>query len=497
MKIRFKQTGVQNEPSEALIIGAWKNEKSPRLGGNTGLQTACATFFATNDFKGNSGETAILYHPENLPARRIVLVGLGDKDGYDLERIRKACGISARQLMNLGLRRVALAVETFAAEQLTLSEVSQAMVEGITLATYQFTAFKELKPSEETSLDEATFLFEGNFRNEVEEGVRWGKTIAEAANFARDLQNHPGNYMTPAQLADAAKTMAAEVGLRCEVLEKSQMARLKMGALLGVAKGSDEPPKFIILEHKPARVKSPAVVLVGKGITFDSGGISIKPSDRMEEMKFDMSGGAAVIGAMKAVAQLKLPAHVVGLIPSCENLPSGNSMKPGDILHASSGTTVEIVNTDAEGRLILADALHYAKRYKPAAVIDLATLTGAVVVALGTYASGLFSRDAELSASLQRAGEKSGERVWQLPLWDDYNEDIKSDYADIKNSAGRAGGAITAAAFLRKFANDYPWAHLDIAGTAWADKEKGYLAKGGTAVGVRLLLEFLRSRTIQ
>ncbi len=494
MNVRVKQTKLQNEPCEVLILGVWKNAKTLPLGGNPRLQKVCKEFLAANDFKGKSSETVVLFHPANLPAKRIALVGLGDKDGYDLERIRQACGAAAKTLMRLGLRRVALAVETFAADDLPISDVSQSAVEGMILAAYQYTAFKEVKPEEKISLDETTLLFEEAVRKEVEEGGRWGKIVAEATNFARDLQNHPGNFVTPTKLAEAAKTVAAEAGLRCKVLEKAQMEKLGMGALLGVARGSLESPKFIILEHKPAKATSPAVVLVGKGITFDSGGISIKPSDRMEEMKFDMSGGAAVIGALKAAAQLKLPVHVVGLIPSCENLPSGTAMKPGDILRASSGTTIEIVNTDAEGRLILADALHYAKRYKPAAVIDLATLTGACVVALGTYASGLFSRDPELAAALQRAGEKSGERVWQLPLWDDYNEDIKSDYADIKNSAGRAGGAITAAAFLGKFAEGYPWAHLDIAGTAWADKEKGYFSKGGTGVGVRLLVEYLRSR---
>jgi leucyl aminopeptidase len=272
------------------------------------------------------------------------------------------------------------------------------------------------------------------------------------------------------------------------------MEKLKMGALLGVARGSQEPPTFIILEHSAGKQNLETIVLVGKGVTFDSGGISIKPSERMEEMKFDMSGGAVVMGAMKAIAQLKMPFHVVGLIPAVENLPSGTSMKPGDILRASSGTTIEIINTDAEGRVILADALTYAKRYKPKAVIDLATLTGACVVALGPHASGLFSTDSELRDAIKSAAEKAGERVWPFPLWDDYHDDIKSDYADIKNSAGRAGGAITAAAFLSQFAEGYPWAHLDIAGTAWTDKEKAYISKGGTGWGVRLLLQFLKDR---
>lgn len=494
MKIHVKQTALETAPADALVLGIWKTTKQLSVAGNSNLKKACREFLTNNDFKARPDETAILYNPAKVAARRIVLVGLGDREGYNLERIRQACGASAKTLMRLGVQRMALAVETFAIETIPFSDVCQAVVEGVILAAYRFTALKAVNEDEKIQMDEATLLFEGNLRQPAMEGMRWGKIIAEAANFARDLQNYPGNYMTPTKLAEAAKNTAAEVGLRCNVLEKAQMEKLNMGALLGVAKGSQEPPKFIILEHKPAKTKSPTVVLVGKGITFDSGGISIKPSERMEEMKFDMSGGAAVIGALKAAAQLKLPVHLVGLIPSCENLPSGASMKPGDILRASSGTTIEIINTDAEGRLVLADALHYAKRYKPAVVIDLATLTGACVVALGHYASGLFTRDPKLAEALQRAGEKSGERVWQLPLWDDYNEDIKSDYADLKNSAGRAGGAITAAAFLGKFTEGYSWAHLDIAGTAWAEKERGYFAKGGAGVGVRLLVEYLRSR---
>ncbi|MFQ5771006.1 MAG: leucyl aminopeptidase, partial [bacterium] len=340
---------------------------------------------------------------------------------------------------------------------------------------------------------EAMFLFQkSNLEEEVQKGIQWGKVVSEAANFTRDLQNHPGNWITPTRLAEIARETAKEGGLKCDVLVKEDMEELRMGALLGVAQGSVEPPKFIVLEHNSGKANIDTIVFVGKGITFDSGGISIKPSEKMEEMKFDMSGGAAVMGALKACAQLDIPLHVVGLIPATENLPGGHSMKPGDILRTSSGKTIEIINTDAEGRLILADALDYAKRYQPRAVVDLATLTGACVVALGHYATGLFGKDSNLLSRLKQAGEKTGERLWELPLWEAYDEDIKSDYADVKNSAGRWGGAITAAAFLAKFADGYPWAHLDIAGTAWSDKELAYVPKGGTGLGVRLMLQFLR-----
>jgi leucyl aminopeptidase len=327
----------------------------------------------------------------------------------------------------------------------------------------------------------------------VEEGARVGQIVAEAACLVRDLGNQPGNVATPTMLAQTAQRIAQQHGLRCQVLDRVQIEELGMGAFMSVARGSQEPPKFIILEHNADHEDLQTLVLVGKGITFDSGGISIKPGEKMEMMKFDMSGGAAVLGTLQAVAQLDLPLHVVGLVPATENLPSGTATKPGDIVRALSGKTIEVINTDAEGRMILADALAYAQRYQPAAVIDLATLTGACVVALGHHAIGLMGNNLELIARLKEAGQASGERVWELPLWEEYHEQLKSDVADMKNVGGRPAGAITAAALLSKFAEGYPWAHLDIAGTAYTDEEKSYIPKGGTGVGVRLLVELLRN----
>lgn len=493
MEVKYKQNVLENERCEALILGLTQEKSSLEIAGNESLKKVCNEFLATNDFKGELNETALLYPQGMLAAKRILLVGLGNADKYSLEQLRQAMGTASKTLMRLGLKKFALALETFISKNMNYDQAAQATTEGVILATYQYTQFKEIKPEERKSVEEVTLLFESEeIEGSLPLGIRWGEIVAKAANFSRDLQNHPGNWVTPTKLAEIAQEMAKKLGLKCEILDKSEMDKLGMGALLGVAQGSQEPPKFITLEHNSDKTDLDTIVLVGKGITFDSGGISIKPSDKMEDMKFDMSGGAAVMGAVKAVAELNLPLHVVGLIPATENLPSGTSMKPGDIVQASSGITIEIINTDAEGRLILADALDYAKQYKPKAVVDLATLTGACVVALGHYATGLFSKDAELIARLKRAGENSGERLWELPLWDDYSEDIKSDYADVKNSAGRWGGAITAAAFLAKFAEGYPWAHLDIAGTAWSDKEKAYIPKGGTGVGVRLLVQFLR-----
>ena len=326
------------------------------------------------------------------------------------------------------------------------------------------------------------------------EGGRVGQIVADAVCLGRNLVNEPGNYMTPALLGEEAEQLAAEVGLQVRILEEREMVELGMGALLGVAQGSNEPAKLIVLEHNAGRDDLDTYVLVGKGITFDSGGISLKPSQGMQDMKYDMSGAAATVGIMRAVALLDLPLHVVGLVPATENLPGGRAYKPGDVLQSMSGQTIEVISTDAEGRLILADTLTYAQRFQPKAVVDMATLTGGCIVALGHVASGLLGTDAELLADLKVASEETGEKVWVLPLFDEYAEQIKSEVADVKNSGGRAASTITGGMFLSKFATGYAWAHLDIAGTAWAEKAVGYRLKGATGVGVRLLVQWLRNQ---
>ena len=496
MHITVKQTSWDMADSDALVVGVTKDATSLKFSNSTQLDKICRDFLAIGDFKGKLNDTALIYPQENFPIRRILFVGLGEREKYDLERMRQAAGTAAKKLMQVGLKRCTIALEAFIGDDIEVADASQTISEGLVLATYKFNHYKEPVEEETSSVEDVVYAFESpDLEDQVRTGIERGYTGAIATNRARDLQNHPGNWATPTKLAEIANEMALEVGLKCEVLDDTGMKELNMGALLAVAKGSVEPPKFIILEHNWENPNLDTIVFVGKGITFDSGGISIKPSANMEEMKFDMSGGAAVIATMQAVAQLDLPLHVVGLVPAAENLPSGSSIKPGDIVRASSGKTIEIINTDAEGRLVLADALVYAKRYRPKAVIDLATLTGACVVALGHHATGLFGTDADLIKRLRKAGEKSGERVWELPLWEDYQEEMKSDFADLKNSGGRWGGAITAAAFLANFAEGYPWAHLDIAGTAWTDKENAYVHKGGTGVGVRLLIEFLTDWT--
>jgi leucyl aminopeptidase len=324
-------------------------------------------------------------------------------------------------------------------------------------------------------------------------GLKDGEIIASAVNRARDYGNHPSNKANPSYLVEMAHEVAKIPKVRCRILGKEEMKQKKMEAILAVSQGTQHPPKFIILEYKGKPDSKEWMVLVGKGITFDSGGISIKPGEKMEEMKFDMAGGAAVISAIEAIANLKIVINCVALIPATENLPSSQAYKPGDIIGSAAGKTIEVINTDAEGRLILADALHYAKSYKPKVVIDFATLTGACVYALGTHVSGMMGNDIKLMQKVKQAGEVSGDRVWELPLWEEYSKQIKSDIADVRNTGtGYGGGAITAAAFLQEFISDYKWAHLDIAGTAWSTEEKPYLGKGATGVGVALAVELVR-----
>ena len=326
---------------------------------------------------------------------------------------------------------------------------------------------------------------------DAQKGINIGTIISDATVMVRDMVSSPSIDMTPAIIAAKARSIAKEYGLKFHVYERGHLQKLGMGAFLGVASGSAQPPKFIVIEYRRGG-KKPFIALVGKTITFDSGGISIKPAENMDKMKDDMSGGAAVLGTLRVAAALKLPLNIVGLLPATENMPSGSAYKPGDILRTLSGKTIEIINTDAEGRLVLSDALSYACKYEPAVIVDVATLTGACTIALGHEAIGMLGSDDNLKRKIRDAGEKTGERVWELPLWEEYFDQIKSDIADMKNAGGRAAGVITAAALLSKFVEKYPWVHLDIASTAWTEKDRPYTPKGATGVGVRLLTQFLR-----
>jgi leucyl aminopeptidase len=348
--------------------------------------------------------------------------------------------------------------------------------------------------SKKPQLDRVDILISDS-TNDSGEGRRLGEAIGAGQTFARSIQVLPGNVCTPSYLANVARELAQRHGFEITVLDRSAITKEKMGALLSVAQGSAEEPRFIALEYKGA--EGAPVVLVGKGVTFDSGGISIKPAQNMEDMKYDMSGAAAVLGTFEALGRLKPKVHVVGLIPSTENMPSGTAVKPGDVVTSHLGKTIEVINTDAEGRLILCDALSYARRYRPAAVLDIATLTGAIVVALGHTAAGVMGNDDQLVEEVRAAGERAGERVWPLPLWEDYRDLMKSDIADVKNSGGRPAGSISAGWFLREFVDGFPWAHLDIAGTAYTDRDEPTRVKGPTGMGVRLFTEFVLARVQQ
>ena len=482
------RTGSIASGKGPVILGLTEGTSLPvwSAGWPSSWKKAVQELLKSKRFHGKLNETFL------LPAdgRWLLLVGAGKKEELTLDRVRQAAGTVCRYAAALGLESITrglVALPGSAAE-----ETAQALTEGTILGTYRYDELKTKSKEDPAGLKSVTVVVAAKDAAAVRKGIQRGQVIAEAACWARDLGNRPSNKMTPTILAREAQAAARKYKFRCRVLNPQAQKRLKMEALLGVARGSREPAQFIVLEYKGSGSagKKP-LVWIGKGITFDSGGISIKPSSKMEEMKFDMCGGAAVLGAMRAIAALRLPVHVVGLVAATENLPGGSAQKPGDVVRALGGKTIEVINTDAEGRLVLADALGYARRfYKPAAMVDLATLTGACVVALGSHCSGLMGNNAQWNEQVKAASNRTQERAWELPLWPEYTEAVKSNVADVQNVGDGKAGTITAAAFLQEFAGkEIPWVHLDIAGTAWTDSDKGYTRKGGTGVGVRLLVD--------
>ncbi len=454
-----------------------------------------AATLATEDFVG-APDTSVLIYTGEKKSPRLTLVGLGELPKLDLERIRRAAALAAQRAGVLKCRSIAVLMPDIASLG-PLDDIAQAIVEGVVLGSYSFDPYRSSKNGSNGSAPpklEKLVLLTGDRKDNatVKKGAAVGTGIANGVVLARDLVNAPSNEIYPESLADRAKHELSEFGVKVRVFDKKKIQQQKMNGLLAVNAGSEKPPVFIIMEYHGGGRSEPPIVLVGKGITFDSGGISIKPSAGMGEMKMDMGGAGAVIGTMRAIAELKLPHNVIGLVPSTENLPSGSAYKPGDVVTYSNGTTVEIDNTDAEGRLVLADALIYADSLKPQAVVDLATLTGAAVVAVGNFASALMGISPSLNDSLRHAAARTYDRVVELPLWDEYDDLIKSDVADIKNSGGRAAGTITAGMFLKHFVGDYPWAHLDIAGSGMTSRASGYINKGGTGAGVRLLVDVIR-----
>lgn len=499
MNLEVKRGAIQDEQTELIVVNLFEGATEP--GGATGavdkaLGGQIRELIAAGDLKGKLNEVSVLYPRGAISAKRVLVVGLGKQEQFSLDRVRQAAAAAARRARSLGVTRYSTIVHGAGAGGLAPSQAAQALAEGTHLSQYRFTQHMTEKDSKENSveLDKVTLVVSGDdLVAPVREGAWAGEQIAAAVKWARDLVNQPANYATPSVLADEARRMAKSHGLKFQALGPADMRSLGMGALLGVAQGSDQEPRFIILEHNPRGEDTPPIVLIGKGLTFDSGGISIKPSDGMEKMKDDMGGGAAVLGAMQVIAALKVPRRVIGLVPATENLPSGSAYKPGDVLKSITGKTIEVISTDAEGRLILADALGYSQRYQPLAAIDLATLTGACVVALGIQTAGLFCNDDALAGRIEAASKATDEKVWRMPLWEEYMKLIKSDVADMKNTGGRWGGAITAALFLSKFAEKMPWAHLDIAGPALIDEEEvPYQPRGATGFGVRLLVQMVR-----
>ncbi|MEK6640611.1 MAG: leucyl aminopeptidase [Nitrospirota bacterium] len=500
MQVTVEVARVEAASAEVLVLlhcegEALAKQDTARL--DTALGDALSTLVHSKEFEGKANEV-LLYHTQGkVPAKRVVLVGLGKKNEVTTETIRQAMGSAAKRVRQTKVESFSVALPTVRPEGMSSLDVAQAMVEGAILGSYQFTVYRsEAASGRDVAEMKILIPMKGQSR-QVTEGIRRGVATAEATVFVRDLCNHPSNVLTPTRVADEAKALAKADGIAINILEQKEMERLGMGALLGVARGSQEPPKFIILEYNGAKKKDARpVVLVGKTITFDTGGISLKPAENMEHMKADMTGGAEVLASIRAAARLKLPLRLISILPVAENMPGGRAMKPGDIVTTLSGKTVEVQNTDAEGRLILADGLAYAMRYNPVALIDIATLTGACVVALGQFAIGMFGTDDTLKERVRKAGQKSGERVWEMPLWEEYFEQLKSDVADMRNIGGRGGGMITAALFLSKFVGDCPWVHLDIASTDWSERERAYIPKGPTAIGTRLLVQYLIDRSL-
>jgi leucyl aminopeptidase len=442
-------------PQELSGFGAWLDELK-----------------SSAEFSGKTSELVVLHQPHGLAARRLVVVGAGKKDKFDSGVLRNAAASTVRTVKQKGVKKLAWLLAGCDAE---------ALVEGAILGNFEV---DQNKPSTDAKPLEAFYIVTPA-DPAVEQAFERGRIIAESQNFTRELANEPANRLTPTVLAQRAVAMSDEFGLECEVLDQDRMRQLGMGALLGVAQGSAEPPALIIVRYTPASPSNDHLGLVGKGVTFDTGGVSIKPADGMEKMKYDMAGGAAMLGAMRALAQLKPPVRVTALIPAVENMVGSRAQRPGDIVTSLAGKTIEVLNTDAEGRLILVDAITYAQRLGCTHLVDAATLTGAIVVALGTVNIGAFTNNDTMLAKVMAAAKAESEKMWQLPMDDEYKELLKNSFADLGNIGGRAGGSITAAWFLREFVGDTPWVHLDIAGTAWNDDAKPGMSKGPTGVGVR------------
>jgi leucyl aminopeptidase len=495
MELRVDTRPFAKIEAEALVTYIFEQEKPAGgvLGGPLGgldeaSGGALAKLVASGELTGKMLETALLYYPQGLAAQRLLVVGAGKKEKFSTAELRRVAAAAVRHLKSRQVKTVAF----LAREGERSAGAAQAIAEGLILANFDSDKYKTEKKTVSEITSAALAGWDESSRGEADRGLARGRIIGESQNFARELGNEPSNRLTPRVLADRAAAMAREAGLAVEVLDEKKIADLKMGALLSVAQGSAEPPRVIVITYTPEKLApgAPVLGLVGKAITFDTGGISIKPSNDMEKMKYDMCGGAAMIGTMRALAVLKPSCKVIAVVPSTENMPGGRAQKPGDVQISMAGKSIEVINTDAEGRLILADGVTYAKQLGCTHLVDAATLTGAVVVALSSVNSGVFGSDQAFTDQLLASSKVAGEKMWQLPVDDDYREMIKSGIADIQNvGTGKGGGATVGAMFIKEFIGDTPWIHLDIAGTAWQDDVKPWNAKGATGVGVRTLVD--------
>lgn len=489
MEITAETGDIVRADADAIIVGSFEKELAADAARvDQALNGAISGLVSSGEIKGKSGELTVIHTLGRLASRRVAVVGLGPRDKCTPDKVRVAAAETCRALRRRGVTTAAVGALAAGVGEITWRDSAQAVTEGAVLGLYTFRKYKtneedksELKSLRIVEIDPSRLP-------DLQAGVRTGTVVSNATNLARDLVNEPSNYMTPTDLAAAAANIAGRYNLQITVLDREQIKALGMGAFLGVAQGSEQPPKFIVMRYNGREGTGTDLALVGKGITFDSGGISIKPSEGMGDMKGDMAGGASVMAALGALAELKTRINAVAIIAATENLPSGTALKPGDVLKSMSGKTIEIITTDAEGRLTLADAISYARKDNPKAIVDVATLTGAIQIALGNICTGVFGNSQELVEKVLAAGKRAGEYVWQLPMFEEYKEQNKSDVADVKNSGGRPAGSITAAQFLAEFAGDTPWVHLDIAGTSDTDKEKGYLVKGATGTPVRTLV---------
>lgn len=501
MEFSIKTGEAEKQHHNCVIVGVYESRKLSNAA--QAIDEASSGYLSNilkrGDLDGKAETSLMLHNVPGSNSDRVLLVGLGREREFTGKQYNKAVRTSVKACAASGASDTLIFLADLPVKEMTVRWKVSHLVEAALDASYRFNAIKRKKEADEENEAKkgikkmGIYIAASNASKEAEAGLAAGKAVGAGVSLTKDLGNLPPNVCTPTYLAEQAVALGKTYSLKIEVLERDAIKKLGMGSFLGVTQGSEEPPKLIVLQHLKGKQGQKPVVLVGKGITFDTGGISLKPGAEMDEMKYDMCGAASVLGTFKAIAEMDLPLNVIGIIPTCENMPDGRATRPGDVLTSMSGLTIEVLNTDAEGRLVLCDALTYAERFEPSAVVDIATLTGACVIALGHHASGLFSNNDSLTKELLQAGETALDRAWHMPMWEDYQPQLDSNFADIANIGGRAAGSITAACFLSRFTKKYDWAHLDIAGTAWKSGKE----KGGTGRPVPLLTEFLVARANQ